>query len=78
MSPLDQLIPIVCLAFIVWRMANNKRKGRVIIDLWPLNNLAIPNAYLLPDQEEIKGEIRGKKYYSIFNGIGFFHQLPVL
>ena len=77
MAPMDLPSPIACPAFIVWRVSNGVRKGRVVIDLRPLNKITVPDAYPLPDQSDIMNDTRGSKWFSVLDGTGFFHQLPV-
>ncbi|KAL0938012.1 uncharacterized protein CTRU02_207743 [Colletotrichum truncatum] len=70
-------IPIACPLFIVWRQTETARKPRVVADLRPLNRLAVPDVYPLPDQDDIMNAIRGKKRITLFDATGFFHQLPI-
>lgn len=74
---MDQPTPIASPAFVVWRVVNGVKKPRVVIGLRPLNSITVPDAYPLPDQSDIMAATRGKKYYSIFDARGFFHQLPI-
>ncbi len=60
---LDELTPIVYLAFVVWRKIGDKEKGRVVIDLRPLNKIVIPDIYPRPNQDDIINDMRGKKYF---------------
>ncbi len=34
--------------FVVWRVVKGKPKGRVVIDLRPLNRVTVPDNYPLP------------------------------
>lgn len=36
------------LVFVVWRTVDSKQKGRVVIDIRNLNDVNIPDVYLLP------------------------------
>nr|XP_036574226.1 uncharacterized protein CTRU02_15808 [Colletotrichum truncatum]XP_036588805.1 uncharacterized protein CTRU02_00852 [Colletotrichum truncatum]KAF6780623.1 hypothetical protein CTRU02_15808 [Colletotrichum truncatum]KAF6800447.1 hypothetical protein CTRU02_00852 [Colletotrichum truncatum] len=60
-------IPIACPLFIVWRQTETARKPRVVADLRPLNRLAVPDVYPLPDQDDIMNAIRGKKRITLFD-----------
>jgi RNase H-like domain found in reverse transcriptase/Reverse transcriptase (RNA-dependent DNA polymerase)/Integrase zinc binding domain/Chromo (CHRromatin Organisation MOdifier) domain len=77
MGWMDQPAPIACPLFVVWKQVGAAKKGRVVADLRPLNRLAIPDIYPLPDQDDIKSALRGKKYFCIFDGSTFFFQLPI-
>lgn len=77
MDWMDQPTPIACPVFVVWKTTDNVKKGRVVVDLRPLNKIAVPDAYPLPDQEDIKSSLRGKKYFTMFDASAFFFQLPV-
>lgn len=74
---MDEPTPLACPAFVVWRKATPKLKGRVVIDLRPLNKVVIPDVYPLPDQDDIINAMQGKSYYTVLDASGFFHQLPV-
>jgi len=77
MDFLDEPTPIACPVFIVWRVVNGKKKGRVVVDLRPVNAVAVPDVYPLPDQDDIIGDLTGKKWLTVFDARGFFHQLPI-
>ena len=70
---LDELTPIACPAFVVWRKVNGEEKGRVVIDLRPLNKITVPDVYPLPDQDDIIVAMQGKKWFSLFDASGFFY-----
>ncbi len=74
---MDKPSPIACPLFVVWRTVDGKPKGRAVVDLRPLNKIAVPDVYPLPDQDDIIGGIAGKRYITILDAAGFFHQLPV-
>ncbi|KDN68219.1 hypothetical protein CSUB01_12682 [Colletotrichum sublineola] len=70
---------LACSIFIVWKYKEDgtKGKGRVVVDMRPLNKWASPDVYPLPDQEDIMQSLRGKKRITMFDASGFFHQLGV-
>lgn len=69
--------PFGCPVFVVWRMVEGKRKGRVVVDLRALNDLVIPDVYPMPSQDDILSYIRGKKFITVFDATAFFYQLPL-
>jgi hypothetical protein len=74
---LDEPTPIACPAFVVWRKSGDTEKGRVVIDLRPLNKIAVPDVYPLADQDDIIEAMQGKKIFTVLDASKFFHQLPV-
>ena len=58
-------------------MVKDVKKGRVVVDLKPLNRVAILNSYSLSLQQEIINAIRGKKYFIVIDITNFFFQLIV-
>ncbi|KAK3984959.1 hypothetical protein QBC44DRAFT_251716, partial [Cladorrhinum sp. PSN332] len=52
---------------------NRVRKGRVIIDLRPINKVAIPDNYPLPNQEKIINALIDYNYFIILNALAFFY-----
>ena len=71
MSFLDKPTLIACLVFIVQRLVNSKKKGRVVVDLRLVNAVTILDIYPLLDQDNIIGDLTGKKWLIVFNAIGF-------
>ncbi|KAK4181969.1 hypothetical protein QBC35DRAFT_342398, partial [Podospora australis] len=63
--------------FVVWRKVNGVEKGRVVIDMRQLNRVTVPDAYPLPLQSDIVGELRGKKYITAIDAASFFYQFRV-
>jgi len=55
-----------------------RKKGRVVVDLRPLNKITIPDSYPLPLQSGIIEAIRGRKYLAIIDATSFFFQFLVL
>ena len=76
-SFLDKLTLIIYLVFIVQQLVNSKKKGQVVVNLQLVNVVTILDIYPLLDQDNIIGDLTGKKQLTVFNAIGFFHQLPV-
>lgn len=61
--------------FVIWKTAvNGEKKGQVVVDIWKLNNLVIPNAYPLPFQSEIIANVEGYINLAVLNAILFFYQ----
>jgi hypothetical protein len=63
--------------FVVWRTVHGVDKGRMVIDLRPLNRVAVPDSYPLPLQAEVIQSIRGKLFISVIDATAFFHQFLV-
>ena len=69
--PLTRPSPVSSPAFIIW----NKLKPHMVLDLWRVNKKLIPNAYPLPQQNDILGTMEGATVFSLFDVIkGFFQQ----
>ena len=45
----------------------------MVVDLYPLNVVTILDIYLLPNQDNIIANITKKKYFIIFDTLGFFY-----
>lgn len=66
--------PFSFLVFVVWKMvANGKKKGQAVVDIWKLNNLIILDAYLLPLQLEIVTNIQGYTNLAVLDAASFFY-----
>lgn len=72
-----QPVPFASSFFIAWRIVNGKRVGRMVIDMRPVNTASVPDAYPLPNQEEILNALIGSEYFTVMDGSSFYHQLPV-
>lgn len=61
--------------FVIWKMApNSEKKGQRIVDIQKLNNLVIPNAYILPLESEIISNIQRYTNLAEFHAASFFYQ----
>lgn len=69
--------PFASAMFVVWRKVHGEEKGRVVVDLRPLNKVAIPDNYPLLLQADVILALRGKLFITIINVTGFFHQFLV-
>ena len=64
--------------FVVWKtLANEQRKGRVVVDIRGLNQLVVPDAYPLPLQADIISAVKGSSYISVIDCASFFYQWRV-
>ncbi|RWA03570.1 hypothetical protein EKO27_g11536 [Xylaria grammica] len=63
--------------FVVWRTVHGVEKGRVVNDLRNLNRIAVPDNYPLPLQANVINALKGKKFITIVDATGFFHQFSV-
>lgn len=77
MTWVDEATPFAHPLFVVWRKVHGEDKGRVVVDLRALNKVAVPDAYPLPLQRDIIGSLLGKKYITVVDATGFFHQFKV-
>lgn len=63
--------------FVVWKTSNGVRKGRAVVDIRGLNDIIVPDAYLVPLQEEIINDLRGCDRLFILDAMSFFYQWRV-
>ena len=63
--------------FVTWKIINDEKKYRMIIDIWILNKIIVFDVYSLLLQAEIIILLWNKKYISIINCSKFFHQWRV-
>ncbi len=63
--------------FVVWKMVNGQRKGRVVIDIRGLNAITLPDAYPLPLQSDVISAVKGCDYLSVIDCASFFYQWRV-
>ena len=63
--------------FVVWRDTPQGRKGRVVVDLRALNDMAVNDSYPLPLQSDIISLISGYEYITVVDAAGYFHQFLV-
>ena len=64
--------------FIVWKtLPSGERKGRAVIDICGLNQLAQIDAYPLPLQSDIIALTQGCPYITVINSASFFYQWRV-
>jgi hypothetical protein len=60
--------------FVVWKMINNQRKDRVVIDIRDLNAIILFDAYSLSLQSDVISAVKECKYFSIIDCVSFFYQ----
>ena len=69
-----QATPFSYPIFIVWKtLLNSSRKGRAVVDIRGLNNLIVPNVYLVPLQLEVIVRLIGYTHIAIIDVILFFY-----
>jgi hypothetical protein len=73
MEWVDEPTPFAHPLFVVWRTVNSVTKGRVVVNLRPLNKIAIPDNYPLPLQAQVIAALRSKRYLTIVNATSFFN-----
>ncbi len=65
-------------AFVVWReLPGGERKGRVVVDIRGLNEIAESDTYPLPLQSDIISAVAGYDYISTVDARAWFHQFNV-
>src|SRR5438477_8984526 len=70
--------PFAFPVFVVWRtLPSGKRKGRVVVDLRPLNHMALLDAYPLPLQSDIMALAHSCPYITVLDCASFFYQWRV-
>jgi hypothetical protein len=70
-------VPFSFPVFVVWRILNGVRKGRVIVDIRPLNRIVEKDAYPLPLQEDLLALLAKKPFISVMDATSFFYQWRV-
>ena len=70
-------MPFVYLVFVVQRTVKGQQKGRVVIDLYALNRITVPNNYPLPLQLEIIAILYGKRFITTIDITSFFYQFSI-
>jgi len=64
--------------FVVWKIQpNGERRGRVVVDIRPLNRIAQPDVYPLPLQADIIAAVQGCPYITVVDCASFFYQWRV-
>ena len=63
--------------FVVWKLVNGQKKGRVVVDIRGLNAIAEPDTYLMPLQTDITSAVQGCLFISTVDFASFFYQWPV-
>jgi transposase InsO family protein len=64
--------------FVVWKtLANGERKGRVVVDVRSLNQMALPDVYPIPLQSDIIAAVQGCPYITVVDCASFFYQWRV-
>ena len=70
----SQLMPFTHPYFIIWkRLLNNGRKGRVVVNIWRLNQILISDAYSVSLQSEILADVSGTKFITTVDCSSFFY-----
>ena len=60
---------------VVWRtLSSGKRKGRVVVDIRDLNQMALPDVYPLPLQADITALAQVCPYITVVDCASFFYQ----
>ena len=78
MSWTSEPTPFSYPVFVVWKtMPNGKRKGRVVVDLRGLNQLAQTDVYPIPLQSDIIAAVQGCQYITVIDCASFFYQWRV-
>ena len=65
--------PFVTPLFIVWRIINGEKKGRVVADLRAINCVAILNNYPLLSQDSILNCLIGKEFIIVLDVTVYFY-----
>ena len=69
--------PFIYLVFVVQRIVKGQQKGRVVIDLYALNRITVPNNYPLLLQLEIIAILHSKKFITTIDVTSFFYQFGI-
>lgn len=73
-----QPTPFTFPVFVVWRTVLKDgvpvQKGRAVIDIRGLNRITEKDSYPLPSMDEMHKQLAGKRFISVLDGLGWFHQ----
>lgn len=67
-------VPFAFPVFVVWQGPPNKRKGRMVVDLRPLNTMTLDDAYPMHRQEDITNMVAGASYVTVMDAMSFYYQ----
>lgn len=59
--------------FVVWKPGPNGKKGQAVVDIRKLNNLVVPNTYLLLLQSDIITTVRECTHLAVLDAASFFY-----
>ena len=63
------------LVFVIWKLdAEGKKKSRVVVDIRKLNDMVLPDSYLLLLQSEIIANVQGYTNLAVLDAASFFYQ----
>lgn len=60
--------------FVFWKPGPNGKKGRAVVDIRRLNDLVVPDTYLLPLQSDIIANVGGCTHLAVLDAASFFYQ----
>ena len=63
--------------FVVWKMIDGKKVGRMVVDIRGLNHITRPDTHPIPLQSDMISCVAGCLYISLVDGNGYFHQWTV-
>jgi hypothetical protein len=63
--------------FVVWKMINDQKKNRVVINIRDLNAIILFDAYSLSLQSDVISAVKECEYLSIIDCVSFFYQWRV-
>lgn len=73
----SEVSPFALPVFVVRRTVHGQDKGRPVVDLRPVNKVAVPDSYPLPLQADVMASIHGKRWLTVIDATKFFYQLLV-
>ena len=70
--------PFTFFCFVVWKnLSDETRKERVVIDIWALNKITMPDAYFVSSQADILTAVHGVNFIFTVDCSTFFYQWRV-
>ena len=70
----DKVTPFSYPVFVTWKIVNDIRKKRAVIDIRNLNDLIVLDAYSISSQSNIINELRNCTHISVLDVSSFFYQ----
>ena len=74
---MTQLTSFTYLCFVVWKTTSTEQKGWLVVNIWALNWIMMPDTYSVLSQADIFAVVQGADFISTVNCASFFYQWRV-